>query len=39
MATMGEVSEQSEAVQTWFEYINSDPGQKVIKEMGLIIPQ
>ena len=39
MATKGEVSEQNEAVQAWFEYINSDAGKEVIKKVGLIIPQ
>lgn len=39
MATMGEISEQSEAVQTWFEYINSDAGQEVISSLGLILPE
>lgn len=39
MATKGEVSEQNEAVQVWFEYINSDAGKEVIKKVGLIIPQ
>ncbi len=39
MATNGEISEQSEAVQAWFDYINSDAGKEVIKKVGLIIPQ
>lgn len=39
MATKGEISEQSEAVQAWFGYINSDEGKEVIKKVGLIIPQ
>lgn len=38
MATNGEVSEQNELVQTWFDYINSDAGQEVIKSVGLIVP-
>lgn len=38
MATMGEISEQNELVQTWFEYIQSDEGQEVIKKVGLITP-
>lgn len=38
MATNGEISEQSELVQAWFDYIKSDAGQKVIKSVGLIIP-
>lgn len=39
MATKGEISEQNELVQTWFNYINSDDGKEVIKQVGLIIPQ
>lgn len=39
MATMGEISEQNELVQAWFDYIQSDEGQEVIKKVGLIIPQ
>lgn len=39
MATMGEISEQSELVQIWFDYIASDEGQSVIKDLGLILPQ
>ena len=38
MATKGEISEQSELVQAWFDYIKSDAGQEVIKGVGLIIP-
>lgn len=37
MATKGEISEQSEVVQAWFAYINSDAGREVIKKVGLII--
>ena len=36
MATKGEVSEQSKAVQDYFKYIESDKGQEVIKSVGLI---
>ncbi len=36
MATNGSISEQSEAVQAIFEFINSDAGQQVIKSVGLI---
>ena len=39
MATKGEISEQNELVQAWFNYINSDDGKEVIKKAGLIIPQ
>lgn len=36
MATNGEISEQSEAVQTWFAWLESDAGKKVIESVGLI---
>ena len=36
MATMGEISEQSEAVQALFDYINSDKGQEIVASVGLI---
>ncbi|MCD8215388.1 MAG: phosphate ABC transporter substrate-binding protein [Clostridiales bacterium] len=36
MATKGEISEQSEAVQAFFAYIESDEGQEIIKSVGLI---
>lgn len=36
MATMGEISEQSEAVQALFDYLASDEGKEVIKGVGLI---
>lgn len=39
MATMGEISEQNELVQTWFDYIKSEEGQSVISDLGLILPQ
>ena len=39
MATMGEIEEQSELVQTWFDYIASEEGQNVITGLGLILPQ
>lgn len=39
MATKGEISEQSEAVQAFFEYLKSDEGKAVIKQVGLILPQ
>ena len=38
MATKGEISEQSELVQAWFEYIKSDEGAEIIKSVGLILP-
>ena len=39
MSTKGEISEQSEQVQAYFDFINSEDGQNVIKSVGLIIPQ
>ena len=39
MATKGEISEQSEQVHAYFDFINSEDGQNVIKSVGLIIPQ
>ena len=38
MATKGEISEQSKQVQAYFDFINSEDGQNVIKSVGLIIP-
>ncbi len=37
MATKGEISEQSEAVQAWFKYLASDEGKEVIAGVGLIV--
>lgn len=39
MATMGEISEQNEIVQKWFEFIQSEEGKAVIQKVGLIVPQ
>lgn len=39
MATKGEISEQSEAVQALFAYISSDAGQDLIARVGLISAQ
>ena len=39
MATNGEISEQNELVQTWFDYGNSEDGKNVISSVGLIIPE
>lgn len=39
MATKGEISEQNELVQAFFEYIGSEEGQAIIKKVGLILPQ
>lgn len=36
MATKGEIAEQSEAVQAWFDYIASEEGKEVITAVGLI---
>lgn len=36
MATKGEISQQSEAVQTWFEFLKSEKGKAVIEKVGLI---
>ena len=39
MATTGELSEQNEIVKAWFDYIGSETGKEIIKNVGLIIPQ
>ncbi len=39
MATKGKIDEQNDTVKAWFDYINSDAGQEVIKSVGLILPQ
>lgn len=39
MATNGEISEQNELVQTWFDYVDSEDGKNVISSVGLIIPE
>ncbi|MCR5090395.1 MAG: phosphate ABC transporter substrate-binding protein [Oscillospiraceae bacterium] len=39
MSTMGAVSEQTELVQAWFSYLESEEGQAVISAVGLILPQ
>ncbi len=36
MATMGEISDQTEAVQKVFEFIASEDGQKVLEAVGLV---
>jgi phosphate transport system substrate-binding protein len=36
MATAGEVSVQSELVQAFFNYLKSEEGQQLVKEVGLI---
>lgn len=36
MATNGEVSQQSDLVQTWFDYVFSAEGQEVVKAAGLV---
>ncbi len=39
MATKGEISKQSELVQAFFAYIESEEGQAIIKQVGLILPE
>nr|MCR5101122.1 phosphate ABC transporter substrate-binding protein [Butyrivibrio sp.] len=39
MATMGEISDQNEVVQAWFDYLKSEDGQNVITGVGLILPE
>ena len=39
MATKGDISEQSELVQSFFAYIQSEEGQAIIKQVGLILPE
>jgi len=39
MATMGEISAQSELVRAWFTYLESEEGKSVISGVGLILPQ
>ena len=39
MATKGTVDAQSDAVKTWFAYVESDAGKAVITGLGLILPQ
>jgi len=36
MATMGEISEQNELVQSWFDFVYSAEGQEVAADVGLI---
>lgn len=36
MATKGEISEQSDLIQTWFAYLKSDEGVELIQSVGLI---
>lgn len=36
MATKGEISEQSELVQAWFDYVFGEEGQQIATEVGLI---
>lgn len=38
MATKGVVSSQNELVQEWFNFVKSEDGKKVIKGVGLILP-
>ena len=36
MATLGEISQQSEVVQVLFDYLKSDEGKELVKSVGLI---
>ena len=36
MATKGEISEQNDLVQAWFDFVLGDEGQQVVSEVGLI---
>ena len=36
MATKGEISEQSELVQAWFDYVLGEEGQEIAAKVGLI---
>lgn len=39
MATIGEISEQSDLVKEWFAYMQSDEGKEIIRGAGLILPE
>lgn len=39
MATKGELSKQNTLLNTWFAYLKSDEGRKIIKDTGLILPE
>ena len=39
MATKGAVSEQNELIQAFFAYIESEEGQSIIKQVGLVLPE
>ena len=39
MATKGEITEQNELVKSFFAYIESEEGQAIIKQVGLILPE
>lgn len=36
MTTMGEISEQSVQIQSWFKYVRSEEGQRIAASVGLI---
>ncbi|MGI6107327.1 MAG: phosphate ABC transporter substrate-binding protein [Lachnospiraceae bacterium] len=38
MATNGEIADQDELVQTFFDFVQSDVGSQVIEDCGLILP-
>ena len=39
MATKGEITAQNKLVQSFFAYIESEEGQTIIKQVGLILPE
>lgn len=39
MATRGNISEQKAPVKTWFSFIASEQGKRIISSLGLILPQ
>ena len=39
MATKGEIAQQNDLVQAFFDYIKSSEGQDIIEKVGLILPQ
>lgn len=39
MATKGEISEQNDAVKTWFDFMQSDEGKAIIEKVGLIVAE
>lgn len=39
MATMGEIAKQNDLIRTWFDYVGSEEGMRIISALGLILPQ